>query len=34
MQEETKQCVIALIMGLLGFGGWWYLIICLQNMGV
>jgi hypothetical protein len=34
MQEQTKDILIALVMGLLGFGGWYYLLICLQNMRV
>ena len=34
MQEQTKDILIALVMGLLGFGGWYYLLVCFQNMGV
>ena len=34
MRDRTMETLIALIMGLLGFGGWYYLLICFQNMGV
>jgi hypothetical protein len=34
MRDRTTETLIALVMGLLGFGGWYYLLICFQNMGV
>ena len=34
MRDRTMETLIALVMGLLGFGGWYYLLICFQNIGV
>jgi len=34
MRDRTMETLIALVMGLLGFGGWYYLLICFQSIGI
>ena len=32
MTENTKDAIIAIVMGILGFAGWLYLCLCFHNM--
>jgi len=32
MRDRIIETLIVLVMGLLGFGGWYYLVICFENM--